>query len=205
MPTHLLSLDALLAIAYNLENDHMTSHMINQDTPTNANKPDSAQTELSNSAGIIFTSSGGQEVMSSSLPSLPSLPPSAERSGQNLTISTSLSVTGELAHSDSLPAMTLTEMRRVSRSEEVVGVGVGRAKSASGHQVGVAMCQQEGVASSKDDVGGVEMVLPSSKELLAVRQRKKVSVTTHVFDCESKACILLVKFIINLDYFFRAL
>ena len=104
-----------------------------------------------------------------------SSPPSAERAGQKIAISTSLSLSGGMSHSDSLPAMTLTEMRKVSRSEEVVGPVVGRAKSASGRQVGVAMCQQEGVASSDDDDGAVEMVLPTSQELLAVRQRKKVS------------------------------
>lgn len=169
MPTHLLSLDALLAIVYNLENGHMTSHMIDQSSSSSAKKLGKDQTELSSSAGIIFTGSDRQEVTSLSSP------PSAERAGQKIAISTSLSLSGGMSHSDSLPAMTLTEMRKVSRSEEVVGPVVGRAKSASGRQVGVAMCRQEGVASSDDDDGAVEMVLPTSQELLAIRQRKKVS------------------------------
>ena len=169
MPTHLLSLDALLAVLNSLENGHMTGHMTEQDLSSAGHK--TPQTELSNSAGIIFTTSGasgGEEVTSSLLPLT-----SSELAGQKLVLSKSLSGTSGFRHSDSLPAMTLTEMRKISKSEEVVGdVATGRGKAASGRQVGVAMCQKEG-AGSEDDVG-MEIALPSSKELLQVRQRKKV-------------------------------
>lgn len=169
MPTHLLSLDALLAILNGLENGHMTGHMTEQDMSSSG--PKKPTTELSNSAGIIFTTSGasgGQEVTSSLLPQT-----SSELTGQKLALSKSLSGTSGFRHSDSLPAMTLTEMRKISKSEEVVGgLPIGRGKAASGRQVGVAMYQKEGVGSEDD--GGMEMALPSSKELLRVRQRKKV-------------------------------
>ena len=172
MPTHLLSLDALLAILNSLENGHMIDHMTEQDLSSLGQKKlTSEQTELSNSAGIIFTTSsasGGQEMTSLLLP-----PTSTELTGQKLSLSKSLSVTSGFRHSDSLPAMTLTEMRKISKSEEVVGgVAGGRGKAASGRQVGVTMCQKEGAVSEDD--GGMELALPSSKELLQVRQRKKV-------------------------------
>ena len=171
MPTHLLSLDALLAILRNLENSHMTGHMIEGGVASgHAKKPGSEQTDLSSSAGIIFTTSNGQETMSS----LPHSSTSTERetNGQTPRLSSSLSAASGLPHSDSLPAMTLAQMRKMSKSEEVVGAAaLGQGKSASGRQMGVAMCQQEGVVG---DGEGVELVMPSSKELLSLRQRKKV-------------------------------
>lgn len=178
MPTHLLSLDALLAILHHLEHGHMTSHMIQQGRgASDQNTLPNNHSDLSNSAGIIFTTSDRQEVTSS-------LPHQSPEGGQKLTVSASFSVPSRSSfrHSDSLPAMTLTEMKNISRSAEVVGGeggvvggGGGRGKPASGRQVGVAMCLEGGVVVvTGEEDEGLEVALPSSKELLAVRQRKKV-------------------------------
>ena len=174
MPTHLLSLDALLAILHHLENGHMTSHMINQGRTSDQARPTNNHSDISNSAGIIFTTSDTQEVTSSLQPKSSS----SLEGGQKLTLSASFSATPGFHHTDSLPAMTLTDMKNISRSAEVMGGdgGVGRGKPASGRQVGVAICQERGggVATGDED-RGLEVALPTSKELLAVRQRKKVS------------------------------
>lgn len=171
MPTHLLSLDALLAILHSLGNGHMTGHMIEQGVTTSGSKKSTNEpNDLSSSAGIIFTTSAssGQDVTSSLTPMT-----SSELAGQKIAASKSLGASGGFRHSDSLPVMTLAEMKKISRSEEVVGgVAMGKGKSASGRQVGMAMCEEEGVAV--DSEGGMELVVPSSKELLRVRQRKKV-------------------------------
>ncbi len=177
MPTHLLSLDALLAILHHLEHGHMTSHMIEQGGASDQNALSNNHSDLSNSAGIIFTTSDRQEV-TSSLPHQ-----SLEAGGQKLTVSTSFSAPSGsgFRHSDSMPAMTLTDMRNISRSAEIVGgeggvVGGGSGKPASGRQVGVAMCLEGGVVVvTGEEDEGLEVALPPSKELLAVRQRKKVS------------------------------
>ena len=159
----------------------MTGHMIERGAATDQKKPGNEQTELSNSAGIIFTTSGGQEVMSY-LPPMKSLT-SSERAQdgqrQRVVLSSSLSAGSGLPHSDSLPAITLTEMRKISRSEEVVGAQApGKGKPASGRHIGVAMCQQQGGGTKGDeDDSGLELVMPSSKELLKVRQRKKVGIS----------------------------
>ena len=177
MPTHLLSLDALLAILHHLENGHMTSHMIEKGRTSDQNRPSNSHLDINNSAGIIFTTSDRQEV-TSSLPH--QSPSSSSEERQKLTLSTSLSATTGFHHSDSLPAMTLTDMKNISRSAEMVGGegrvlgGGGRGKPASGRQVGVAMCQEGGVVLMGVEDGGLEITLPTSKELLAVRQRKKV-------------------------------
>ena len=159
----------------------MTSHMIQQGRgASDQNTLPNNHSDLSNSAGIIFTTSDRQEVTSS-------LSHQSPVGGQKLTVSASFSVPSGsgFRHSDSLPAMTLTEMKNISRSAEVVGGeggvvggGGGRGKPASGRQVGVAMCLEGGVivvtgAGEEDE--GLEVALPTSKELLAVRQRKKVS------------------------------
>ena len=179
MPTHLLSLDALLAILHHLEHGHMTSHMIQQGSgASDQNTLPNNHSDLSNSAGIIFMTSDRQEVTSS-------LPHQSPAGGQKLTVSASFSAPSGSGfhHSDSLPAMTLTDMKNISRSAEVVGGeggvvggGGGRGKPASGRQVGVAMCLEGGVvvATREEDEGLEVAALPSSKELLAVRQRKKV-------------------------------
>ena len=133
------------------------------------------QTELSSSAGIIFTTSStsnGQEMTSS--------PPSKK----------GVATSGNFHHSDSLPAMTLTKMQQMSKSEEVVAVETS-GKSASGYQVGVAVCQQEGVAGDEDK--GMELVLPSSKELLKVRQRKKVISSVIIIIIVCQGCFFSVQ------------
>ena len=181
MPTHLLSLDALLAILHHLEHGHMTSHMIEQGRAADQNNITNNHSDLSNSAGIIFTTSDSQEVTSS-------LPHQSLEGGQKLTVSTSFSAPSGsgFRHSDSLPAMTLTDMRNISRSAEVVGGdggamggGGGKVKPASGRQVGVAMCLEGGAVATGEEDGGLEVTLPTSKELLAVRQRKKVSIVIN--------------------------
>ena len=179
MPTHLLSLDALLAILHHLEHGHMTSHMIQQGRgASDQNTLPNNHSDLSNSAGIIFTTSDRQEVTSS-------LPHHSPEGGQKLTVSASFSAPSGsgFRHSDSLPAMTLTDMKNISRSAEivggeegVVGGGGGKGKPASGRQMGVAMCLESKVVvvTGEEDEGLEVAALPSSKELLAVRQRKKV-------------------------------
>jgi hypothetical protein len=86
--------------------------------------------------------------------------------------------------------MTLTDMRNISRSAELVGgeggmVGGGggrTGKPASGRQVGVAMCLEGGVVVvTGEEDEGLEVALPPSKELLAVRQRKKVSCVLYIY------------------------
>ena len=177
MPTHLLSLDALLAILHHLENGHMTSHMIEKGRASDQSRSSNNHLDINNSAGIIFTTSDREEVTSS----LHHQQSSSSEEKQKLTLSTSLSTTSGFRHSDSLPAMTLTDMKNISRSAEMVGgeggvLGGGRrGKPASGRQAGVAMCQEGGVVVTGEEDGGLEISLPTSKELLSVRQRKKVS------------------------------
>ena len=89
--------------------------------------------------------------------------------------------------------MTLAGMKNISRSAEVVGGQSGSsvasggrgAKPASGHQVGVALCLEGGVVLGEESKG-LEISLPTSKELLAVRQRKKVRnvhATLYMYMC----------------------
>ena len=179
MPTHLLSLDALLAILHHLEHGHMTGHMIKQGRASDQNRLPNNHSDINNSAGIIFTTSDRQEVTSS-------LPHQSLGGGQKLTVSTSFSSPSGsgFRHSDSLPAMTLTDMKNISRSAEIVGDEggrVGRGKPASGRQMGMAMCLEGGVVMGEEDEG-LEVTLPTSKELLAVRQRKKVHLY-HIRHC----------------------
>ena len=187
MPTHLLSLDALLAILHHLEHGHMTSHMIEQGSTSDQNRLTNNHSDINNSAGIIFTTSDSQEGTSS----LPHQSPDRAE-GQKLAISASFSAPSGsgFRHSDSLPAMTLTDMRNISRSAEVVGGeggvvggGGGRGKPASGRQVGVAMCLEGGVVVTGEEDGGMEVTMPTSKELLAVRQRKKVQYNIVINEC----------------------
>ena len=142
----------------------MTGHMIELSTETTTEKKVLSSTQLSNTAGLIFTTSEGQEVGREVMPS-----------HQQEAMSSSLTVPPTFHQSESLPALTLKEMKALSRSDDVIDRRT-NGKPASGYQAGVGMCDGDSVMSDSVRGDGVLNMkpLPSSKELLELRQQKKV-------------------------------